>query len=174
MALTNCRECQKEISDSISVIKCPNCGVILPNGEFIKKTKGVFKGIAIFFGVMFFIAAFSESQNSVDRQQSDASAQVEDYESRALRLKKERDNLAQNAHYACRAFIRENATSKIELAGVADWRYEYSFDNDEYYTYSWIKGQNGFGAWIRQNYKCTTSWDADNEEWVNINVSFIE
>lgn len=104
------------------------------------------------------------------RTMSPAERMVED----GLKAKRNRDSQGQQAYVACRSFIREGMASNTKLADVLDFRYEYSFDNDQFYVYSWLEGQNEFGAWLKKRYKCTTEWDAAAKDWKYVDFGWVK
>ena len=73
MALTNCPECGKEISDQAD--KCPNCGAPTHKGaeersskkKKEKKTRGCLGTILIVFGLLILIGAFGSMLSSDDK-----------------------------------------------------------------------------------------------------------
>lgn len=81
---------------------------------------------------------------------------------------------AQQAHIACRAFMRQGMDGDIKLADVMDYRYEYSLDNDQFYIYSSLKGQNAYGVWLKKQYKCTTEWDTTKQDWRFVDMKFLD
>ncbi len=94
-------------------------------------------------------------------------------EQQRIEAKRDRDYQGQQAYVACRSFVRQGMASNTKLADVLDFRYKYSFDNDQYYVYSWVEGQNNFGAWIKQQYKCTAAWDATAKDWTFVDMKFL-
>jgi uncharacterized membrane protein HdeD (DUF308 family) len=56
MALINCPECQKEISDQATA--CPHCGHPMKRPTTIEATGKKWKGIQLFSGIAFIIGIF--------------------------------------------------------------------------------------------------------------------
>lgn len=175
MALINCRECQKEISDSLSVTKCPHCGVHTPNEVKYNRTKTGGKLLAALFILSILSIVFLGEYEEIEQQENLSNmtpAQRAEYS--RVQAKKDRDTKGQQAYVACRSYIRQGMTTDVKLAGISDYRYEYSLDNDQYYVYSWVEGQNVYGVWLKQQYKCTTKWDAAVQDWKFVDMKLLK
>lgn len=86
-------------------------------------------------------------------------------EQQLIEQKRKRDSNADQAYIACRNIVRQGMVSNTKLAGIRDYRYEYSADDDHYIVYSWLEGQNGFGAWLKKQYRCTVTLNAETNDW---------
>ena len=70
--------------------------------------------------------------------------------------------------------MRQGMEGEVKLAEVMDYRYEYSLDNNQFYVYFSLKGQNAYGAWLKKQYKCTTEWDASKQDWRFVDMKFLD
>ncbi len=173
MALINCRECNKEITSKLN--KCIHCGIGTPNGKKHGANKKILKILGVIFGLLILIGVFSGVEEEIKKQEKLANmtpAQLSEHN--RIKKKQEQDSKGQDAHVACRAFMRQGMDGDIKLAPVMEYRYEYSLDKDQYYAYSWLKGQNAYGVWLKKNYKCTIEWDAAEQDWRFVDMKFLD
>ncbi|MDA3779012.1 MAG: zinc ribbon domain-containing protein [Bacteroidales bacterium] len=154
MALINCPECKKEVSDS--ALSCPHCGFELSNKKEkteinqVKKPKKkdlawtTWLLIAAIMYVLFYIFGSGGDNNSSNKPSpsSKFSAYIyaEDFVSKKLK-----------------------SPSTAEFPGVSEKdKHITSLGNDTYKIVSWVDSQNGFGATIRTGFSCTIIFEGNN------------
>ena len=169
MAIIQCRECGKDVSDSFSVVKCPHCGVHTPNEEKYNKSKNGAKAFGFLLLALIIMIVIGVSVE-------------EDPEAKAKRLAECREalNCWAEEHkidmlLACDPIIESHA--KYDFEWDVWNKYQYSSWHDKEkgiisYKGDGIKFQNGFGAFQRMNYGCV--YDGVNQKLLDVIVEPIE
>ena len=154
MALVNCPECNKEVSDS--ALSCPHCGFQLREEEVqtvknqVKKPKKKSNGCLIWLIIIAAAIAFFYIIGSNDDSSSSSSSPSTN------------KFLAYN--YA-KDFVKENlkSPSTAEFPGVSEKdRHTTSLGGGKYKIVSWVDSQNSFGATIRTNFSCIIVFEGNN------------
>lgn len=159
MALINCVECTKEVSDTAKT--CPHCGFQLiedkvqePIPEKIKpKPKlGCFNIsiIAIFFLGLFYLISTSGDNPSSDNSSSTNKFLAYNY--------------AEN-------FVKEKikSPSTAVFPGIIEKdKHITDLDGGKYQITSWVDSQNGFGATIRTSFSCMIIFEGDQVSCENL------
>lgn len=149
MALVNCKECKKEVSNSAKT--CPHCGVKDPAVGAKQKFIGFLVLVAIVFGI---------SQCTSD-DDSSANAQPKISDEECMKdLKCWGDQHSISAAVYCAPFIEKLAKNSHEWTdGMLEPKFSHFRWKDQsqgYVTFigDKIQYQNGFGAWINHVYEC--------------------
>ena len=153
MALINCPECEKEISDKAK--SCPNCGYELnpqasqPKQPSKKKSSGSGYGTwIVVIGVIIFILYLIGSSSDDNSSSSSSTGSTNKF-------------LAYN--YA-EVFVKKKLKSPgtAEFPGTfekADHITELGYK--KYKIVSWVDSQNSFGATIRTKFSCIIKFDGN-------------
>ncbi|WP_319230545.1 zinc ribbon domain-containing protein [Draconibacterium orientale] len=154
MALINCPECKKEVSDS--ALTCPHCGfqLIHEKKEVEKKTvnkpKKKNNGCLVFFVIIaVLIAIFYITGSDDDNSSSNSSPSTNKF-------------LAYN--YA-EDFVKESlkSPSTAKFPGVSEKdQHTTDLGGGKYKIESWVDSQNGFGATIRTRFSCIIIFEGNN------------
>lgn len=152
MALINCPECKKEVSDSAKT--CPHCGYKLiedevqrTNTQSIKPKKKsgcltLFIIVAVLLVILYIIGSNGDDSSS---SSSTSTNKFLAY------------NYAEN-------FVEKKlkSPSTAEYPGVSEKdRHITDLGGGKYKIDSWVDSQNGFGATIRTNFSCTIIFEGD-------------
>jgi len=148
MALIDCPECGKQVSDSAP--SCPHCGYVLTQQEddeepvyvFPKKRKKISSlGWAVIIIIIVLIIGFLKDCGG----DSSDSNKTKYYSS-------------QDAYIEAESFVKKNlkSPSTAEFPGwsIAEKHVKYLSSN-KYSIESYVDSQNSFGATIRTNFSCT-------------------
>ena len=171
MAIIQCRECGKDVSNGFSVVKCPHCGASTPDEKKYKRAKNGFKAFGAFLGGLFLFIVIA------------LIFVEEDPEAKAKRLAECRKDLKCWAKenridmlLACDPIIESNA--KYEFKWGDDWdNYPYLTWTDKDKGIITYKGdnisfQNGFGVFQQINYGCVC--DTANKTLLDVIIEPIE
>lgn len=174
MALGECRECKKEVSDQAD--KCPHCGIVRPVMKVYPKWIYTFcKVIWTFVLILFVIVALAVifADDPKDKEAKTEQSTVETEEQKKARLAECKKDLQCwvneyefDASYTCRQIINERAKYG------AEWLNESIFDHVPFTkSMRWedkeegkftlygdaLRLTNGFGAKAKTSYSCTYS-----------------
>ncbi|NQT78011.1 MAG: zinc ribbon domain-containing protein [Bacteroidetes bacterium] len=151
MALVNCPECGKQVSDSAPT--CPHCGYQLIDDEPVKyaqpkKFKLSFRGkVGIILGIVIVIIMI----NYCGDDSSGGGNKTKYY-----------DGL--DAYLEAQSFVKKH----LKSPSTADFPYYNKVENNvkylgtnKYKIESWVDSQNSFGATIRTKFSCTIIFVGD-------------
>ena len=145
MALTNCPECNNEVSDS--ALTCPHCGFQLKNQKLQKKApKKKAGGCAII--IIAILILFIVFHNIGSNDESDDSRGT----SKMLAY-----NYAEN-------FVKKKlkSPSTADFPGVQQKdQHTTMIGKDKYKIESWVDSENSFGANIRTKFSCIIIFEGD-------------
>lgn len=153
MALINCPECKKEISDQAK--SCPQCGFEPIDSKTVhtevKKTKSAadgFKSLAIAFGIIFILFYLVRSCDDEKSNSSNSSYTPNKF----------------LAYTYAEDFVKQKlkSPSTAEFPGTlekADHITE--LGNKKYRITSWVDSQNSFGATIRTKFSCVIEFEGN-------------
>ncbi|KUF45257.1 MULTISPECIES: zinc ribbon domain-containing protein [Myroides] len=162
MALINCSECNKEVSDK--ALNCPKCGnpiadIITSNESYQveKRNKGgCFKTLLVAFVVFVIgvaiVESFSDSSNSnaVETQHSEL--------------------LAFNYAMDCVKSRLKSPSSAI-FANSNEKKQSVTYNGSGVYVVrSWVESQNSFGAMLRSNFECTVKFEGTKVSCESVTV----
>lgn len=165
MALINCPECKKEISDTAP--SCPNCGYIMKSNSekkhsIKKKTTTRKTGCGtIIFALLIVISLTillstlsndednSENQNdSVDHSELLAYTYAEDFVKKRLK-----------------------APATAEFPKTREKiNHTTNYGEGKYKIRSWVDSQNGFGALIRSSFNCTIEFEGTTVRCTSLQI----
>jgi hypothetical protein len=150
MAITQCKECKKDVSSSATT--CPHCGIKNPGISGKDAGKGC-------LGVFAFVIIFAAVMASCDDDSSSSSPKLSDNE-----CEKTLSCLAE------KHIIYAGAICQSPIQKMSKFSYEWTdgFTTPRFSRYRWnnqpkgiityigdqIKMQNGFGAWAHYTYEC--------------------
>lgn len=154
MALINCPECKKEVSDS--ALSCPHCGFQLIEKKEktevnqIKKPKKKNEGCTTWLIIAAILIAFfyiigSGGDNDSSSKPTPSSKFL--------------------AYRYAENFVSEKlkSPSTAEFPGISEKdKHITSLGGDTYKIESWVDSQNSFGATIRTNFSCTITFEGNN------------
>ncbi len=147
MALINCSECSKEVSDKASI--CPNCGNPINDIIGVNKEKGsswgcmkTFFFLLVLFGIGVPVVNWLTSDGKVE------SSTVNHSELLAFIY----------AEDCVKSRLKSPSTAKFPNARERKSSTTYK-GNGSYEINSWVDSQNGFGATIRSNFTCVVKFD---------------
>lgn len=162
MALINCPECKKEVSDSAKT--CPHCGYKLIEDEVQKtniqskkpkKKSGcltlviIGAALLIIFYIFYIIGSNGDNSplsNSTSANKFLAYNYAEDFVEKKLK-----------------------SPSTAEFPGVTEKdKHITDLGGGKYKINSWVDSQNGFGATIRTNFSCTIVFEGDKVRCENL------
>ena len=152
MALINCPECKKEISDKAK--SCPNCGYELTpkrvsEKEILKKKGGSGCGTwVIIAGVIIFILYLIGSSGDDNSSSSSSSGSTNKF-------------LAYN-------YAEDFVKKKLKSPGTAEFPGTFEkadhiteLGANKYKIVSWVDSQNGFGATLRTRFSCVIEFNGN-------------
>lgn len=161
MALINCPECKKEVSDLAKT--CPHCGYQLIKDKVqktniqSKKPKKESGCLTLFvIGVVLILIFYiigsigdnSSSSNSTSTNKFLAYNYAEDFVEKKLK-----------------------SPSTAEFPGVTEKdKHITDLGGGKYEINSWVDSQNGFGAMIRTNFSCTIIFEGDIVRCENLRI----
>jgi hypothetical protein len=187
MALINCKECGRSISDEAAA--CPGCGK--PNPKFVSKVQsappkkrgcGCFSliiGVIFLFFLYAMIEGTSNNSNTSSSPEPKAETQKQANEPTTnqpdenhARLNEDSDG--QRAYfegeYFCKDHLKAPRTAKFSSmlwdAGKTGYR---SIDTNSWLVYGFVDSQNSFGAMLRENWCAVVSKGGDQYQ-----VSYLE
>lgn len=145
MALINCSECGKQISENAD--SCPNCGNPI---LYAKKKSGCLYKIFIYLILLpiFAVSIFWVIDGSSDSTSSKSSPDTSDYV------------LAYNyAEKYVKEYLKSPSTAEFPSTREKVAHTHYNSSASIYRINSWVDSQNSFGAMIRQRFSCEIIMD---------------
>jgi len=146
MALINCPECQKQVSELAQT--CPHCGFRLRNNDNSQKPKKVNGCLAILIiaavliSAIFLIGLFNN--DSTDNVNTPNKFLAYEYAEQFVKKGLKSPSTAKFPSYS------EKEGQITDLGG------------GEYRINSWVDSQNSFGAEIRTSFSCKIKFDGEN------------
>lgn len=154
MALINCPECNKEVSDK--ALNCPNCGNPITEVESYNVNnyetksnsgggclKNILVAIIIIIVGVTLVNLFTDDKGSTSNVSEHSELLAYSY---AMDCVKSRLKSPSTAEFP--SSIEKKQSTKSSSYGV-------------YVIKSWVDSQNSFGAMIRSNFECTVKFDGD-------------
>jgi len=147
MALINCPECKKEVSEKAQT--CPHCGFQLRDDDLPRKPKKVNGCLSVLIiavvliSVMFFLGIFSDG-SSTDNSTSTNKFLAYDYAEQFVKKELKSPSTADFPGFS---------EKKEHISDMGGGRYKIS---------SWVDSQNSFGAQIRTSFSCIIIFDGEN------------
>ena len=148
MALINCPECSKQVSDAAKT--CPHCGFqLIENNIVVKKTKKKNGCLTLLIIGAIFIALFYMIGSNSDNSSTSSDPTTNKF-------------LAYN--YA-EQFVKQKlkSPSTANFPGTSEKiNHITDLGNGKYQINSWVDSQNGFGATLRSNFSCIIIFEGEN------------
>ncbi len=170
MALINCPECKKEISDAAKF--CPHCGFqpIIRKTDVSNETKsaqqkkGITKnpnagcasaiGVVVLIFLLIFVIGSWKDWTSSDGGQSGNVFLAYTYTEKCIKNK-----------------LKSPSTARFPSGSERKSHVQY-LGNNRYEVNSWVDSQNGYGATLRLYFKCRIKIDEDGYGYTCLQVDF--
>ncbi|MVX36119.1 hypothetical protein [Myroides sp. LoEW2-1] len=151
MALINCSECNKEVSDK--ALNCPKCGN--PVSKDKKENKGCLRNILL--ALVFFIITIALLTQFPNKESEDRSVDHSEI-------------LAFNYAMDCVKSQLKSPSSAI-FANSNEKKQSVTYNGSGVYVVrSWVDSQNSFGAMLRSNFECTVKFEGTKVSCESVTV----
>lgn len=163
MALINCSECGKEVSDKAS--SCPNCGNPINISDVVKEShvdkktqsSGCFKNLVV--AILIFVVGITLVNLITGESSNSTSVGVE--HNKLLAFSYATDCVKNNL----------KSPSSAKFVGLLEKEESVKYIGDDTYEIkSWVDSQNSFGAMIRSNFRCVISFKDNKVSCVEVDI----
>jgi hypothetical protein len=146
MALIQCPECNKQVSDAAKT--CPHCGFQLSSNDVTKKPKKINGCLSVLIIAAVIMTGLYILGSSGDNSSSNSDNTTNQF----LAYNYAEDFVKQKLKSPSTAVFPEVSEKNEHITDLGSGKYKID---------SWVDSQNGFGAMVRTNFSCTIIFEGE-------------